>query len=273
MWLWVSRVKSIRVPSASARVLWGRAPFAPTPRAALGSRMGAMPSRWLLSAAYNDPKRIQNPLRSRSTDRSPARWLFPMLALGGLSASFGRVGVWIGLAVCGPLVCYLWWKERGRWTTRRHVRRHAALELIDADEIRLTFEGFQCVRRGRTGRSIVWTEVRGAAAFIEPQGHGDALVLALRIGPADAWIGLSSDVDGFDRLRLALKERFGVPAGWEEAVWHVPHGLNWRRLLGDAPPPGEVCWKCNYDLRGNESGACPECGTVYVWPEGQRGEK
>jgi hypothetical protein len=207
--------------------------------------------------------RVNSPERSRPL----ARWLFPMLALGGLSASLGRVGVWIGLSVCGPMVCYLWWQERGRWNARRHVRRHAALETVDADEIRQTFDGFQCVRRGRPGRSIQWADVRGAAAFIEPQGHGDALVLALRIGPTNEWIGVSGDVDGFDRLRLALRDLFGIPSGWAEAVWRSPHGLNWRQLWGSAPPPGEVCWKCNYDLRGNESGACPECGTIFVWPD------
>lgn len=26
------------------------------------------------------------------------------------------------------------------------------------------------------------------------------------------------------------------------------------------PPPGH-CWKCGYDLTGNVSGVCPECGT------------
>ena len=40
-------------------------------------------------------------------------------------------------------------------------------------------------------------------------------------------------------------------------------------------PPAGVCAKCSYDLTGNMSGVCPECGTAaepYVpgGPEGMR---
>lgn len=192
-----------------------------------------------------------------------------MLALGGLSASLGRAGVWIGLSVCGPLVCYLWWKERRRWIARGRLRRHAGHVTVAADEFRLTYDGFRWSEADET--SAAWTDVRGVAALVEALPAGDALTVSLRIAPGDRWIAFASDVDGFDLLRLALKERFHVPPGWEQVVWRGPDGMNWRTLWGDAPPPGEACWRCNYDLRGSQSGVCPECGTVFVWPAPPRG--
>jgi hypothetical protein len=181
-----------------------------------------------------------------------------------MSASFGHAGAVIGLAVCGPLVCYLWWKEHRRWMARGKLRRQPGYATVGADEFRLTYDGFRWDSVDDT--STAWTDVRGAAALVEASPAGDALTVALRIAPGHFWIAFASDVDGFDLLRLALKDRFGVRPGWEEAVWRGPDGLNWRTLWGDAPPPGERCWKCQYDLRGNDSGVCPECGTVFVWP-------
>jgi hypothetical protein len=41
------------------------------------------------------------------------------------------------------------------------------------------------------------------------------------------------------------------------AIWF----FNWRKKK--KPGPG-VCGKCSYDLTGNETGTCPECGTVLA---------
>ena len=193
-----------------------------------------------------------------------------MLALGAFSASLGELGVWLGLAIGVPVVCWLWWAERSRWVARRRIKSRAAFELVDADLIRLTYDGFLWSQENAPEHSVAWSDVRGIAAFVEAHGDADTLVLALRAAPDAKWIAFLADSDGFDLLRLALKERFGVPIGWEESVWRGPNGLNWRRLWGHAPPPGEVCWRCNYDLHGNESGVCPECGTAFVWPEPSR---
>jgi hypothetical protein len=40
---------------------------------------------------------------------------------------------------------------------------------------------------------------------------------------------------------------------------------HWRRVRHARPPKG-VCRECGYDLTGNVSGKCPECGT-YVNPK------
>jgi hypothetical protein len=36
-----------------------------------------------------------------------------------------------------------------------------------------------------------------------------------------------------------------------------------RGPRGDPPPPGH-CVTCGYDLTGNTSGTCPECGTAVA---------
>jgi len=48
----------------------------------------------------------------------------------------------------------------------------------------------------------------------------------------------------------------------------IPTALLWYR---DRPPPGH-CRKCGYDLTGNESGVCPECGTELTMGQRRRSE-
>ncbi|MCA9255222.1 MAG: RDD family protein [Phycisphaerales bacterium] len=40
----------------------------------------------------------------------------------------------------------------------------------------------------------------------------------------------------------------------------------WKRYRDKAPfrPPGSNCHQCGYDLTGNTSGQCPECGTATI---------
>ena len=57
-----------------------------------------------------------------------------------------------------------------------------------------------------------------------------------------------------------------VPLWIPFAMIAVPTGIVWYR--GRRPPPGH-CRKCGYDLTGNISGICPECGT----PIPREGEK
>jgi hypothetical protein len=49
---------------------------------------------------------------------------------------------------------------------------------------------------------------------------------------------------------------FGVlPATWAAVQWKRQRARH--RTLG-----GSLCSHCGYDLRGNVSGVCPECGTI-----------
>jgi len=52
------------------------------------------------------------------------------------------------------------------------------------------------------------------------------------------------------------------------ALAPVGCAVMWRRTL-KRRPPGH-CRRCNYDLTGNTSGTCPECGTAISTESGQR---
>ncbi len=80
-----------------------------------------------------------------------------------------------------------------------------------------------------------------------------------------AWNGLASlgPWNGFARLWLGLDlpgkgqyGRFHVPIWLFFAAVGAPTGILWWR---DRSKHG-FCKACRYDLRGNESGICPECG-------------
>jgi hypothetical protein len=49
-----------------------------------------------------------------------------------------------------------------------------------------------------------------------------------------------------------------LPFGWVFLLVAAPTVFLWYR--DRRPPPGH-CRNCGYDLTGNLSGACPECGT------------
>lgn len=67
----------------------------------------------------------------------------------------------------------------------------------------------------------------------------------------------------FDTIRLRNGTRIGVvvPSWVVFATCMVPTGVAWYRIRKRRPG---TCYKCEYDLTGNESGRCPECGTVTV---------
>ena len=57
----------------------------------------------------------------------------------------------------------------------------------------------------------------------------------------------------FERYKLVL------PLGWPIIMLLLPSSiLFWRRLFY----PKEHCQSCGYNLQGNITGICPECGTV-----------
>lgn len=47
-----------------------------------------------------------------------------------------------------------------------------------------------------------------------------------------------------------------VPVGTAVAYYR------WRMRIQRRPPRGPGCKRCGYDLTGNVSGVCPECGTI-----------
>lgn len=89
------------------------------------------------------------------------------------------------------------------------------------------------------------------------------------LGPFFTFCGvLSLFVNGGDALRLNGQpvRTVGEKVAWIAcsvltsavgvafAVWHVRARRRWHRR------PGRECLDCGYDLTGNVSGVCPECG-------------
>ncbi|HUN80757.1 MAG TPA: hypothetical protein VMV81_04530, partial [Phycisphaerae bacterium] len=67
---------------------------------------------------------------------------------------------------------------------------------------------------------------------------------------------------------LATGGRIAGPAtfrNWQIPCWLVALGLLLIctiNFLLDRPIPENICVNCRYDLTGNASGVCPECGTA-----------
>ncbi|MCC6357786.1 MAG: hypothetical protein IT450_03505 [Phycisphaerales bacterium] len=115
------------------------------------------------------------------------------------------------------------------------------------------------------GRSLIlaWDTVTGIAAYKRDLFSVDLVCLAL-FRDGDEPVEFAEDMPGWDEFTDALERRFGVRSGWYSQVCLPPFALSWLTLWGDAPPPDNRCWKCGYDLTGNVSGTCPECGTKFV---------
>jgi len=60
-----------------------------------------------------------------------------------------------------------------------------------------------------------------------------------------------------------LVVQFALSAVTYAGVFHVAHRVYRRR---HPLPPANACTNCHYDLTGNESGTCPECGTAIAPP-------
>jgi len=85
-----------------------------------------------------------------------------------------------------------------------------------------------------------------------------------QIGPSQSppWIG-NIDIVPFLRVSVQVHDL----ATRSVAVWKVHVDLWWICVLfGVYPAAVFNCWRCGYDLTGNESGVCPECGTRIESP-------
>jgi hypothetical protein len=82
------------------------------------------------------------------------------------------------------------------------------------------------------------------------------------------YVGYSGSTS--DRLRMFVLECplpwhsvkswwIGVPFGWVLIFMTIPTAFLW--YLDRRRFPAGCCQKCGYDLTGNQSGRCPECGT------------
>ena len=70
-------------------------------------------------------------------------------------------------------------------------------------------------------------------------------------------------------LGVTLADEWLIHAGILAAVFvfiALLHAIGRRRTLRDRFGTGPRCARCSYDLTGNQSGVCPECGTPAAAP-------
>ncbi len=103
-----------------------------------------------------------------------------------------------------------------------------------------------------------WAYVQLASAFVQRHAAGFTVALVVGLGTM-APLALGASIVGNWRHRRRVRLAFE----------HEPSAFP----LQPAPQPVDRpthCRSCGYDLKGNESGICPECG-VAVQPSGSRG--
>ena len=110
--------------------------------------------------------------------------------------------------------------------------------------------------------------------------HGSVVSVTLWEGQIPLLDGWDPFWDGYQRFSLIPVQRQGCcgftwggrllvrsdtrsAVGWTAPLWAVlvvlaiPTAFLWWR---DRRPPKDHCQNCGYDLTGNVSGVCPECG-------------
>lgn len=83
---------------------------------------------------------------------------------------------------------------------------------------------------------FLWPAIPGAAVVMYIQGGGTVVV------PSTAVLVANAAIYGFVGLLVGMLVGF---------------------IRSQKKPPLGHCQACGYDLRGNVSGVCPECGTRY----------
>jgi hypothetical protein len=102
--------------------------------------------------------------------------------------------------------------------------------------------------------------------------------LLLMLGAVGLWVGSYLEIWLFVFWQDQIREAFDTGVGMKLAVmFSFPHWFltlmfvilpaiwlfKWNRRRKIGP---NTCPSCGYDLTGNESGECPECGAIYESP-------
>jgi hypothetical protein len=83
-------------------------------------------------------------------------------------------------------------------------------------------------------------------------GGGTYVVVGVCLSIASSALFRALGVDRFGAMDISMC--IAAAGGLVSAI------IVYRRLKRPSPPPG-CCRECGYDLTGNVSGICPECGT------------
>jgi len=149
----------------------------------------------------------------------------------------GRVFRWVGLIVC--LLIVVAWAVSIPWSWR-YLRRDAKPH-VDLDhwafEVALRFG---CL-------------VSGYNPYLGESEQG--LRVHRRDAPWPEWLPYCDLPDGWD---LSHAWVIVLPLWMPFVILAIPTVLLWWRDCRSIPPGH--CQQCGYDLTGNVSGVCPECG-------------
>ena len=138
---------------------------------------------------------------------------------------------WVGLVACVVLlIC--WRAEHGRSVVLHVPGKHGL--AIGNGAIHLS------IARSRVGTIVKWADSWGVTVFGNPQ-------------PSSYWPYRRPEI----WYTLGGSKVFTLPLWIPLAIVAIPTAILWYR--DRRPPPGR-CQECGYDLTGNLSGVCPECG-------------
>ncbi|MCO6436443.1 MAG: hypothetical protein J5J06_05095 [Phycisphaerae bacterium] len=99
---------------------------------------------------------------------------------------------------------------------------------------------------------VVVIEVSCGSTFVRAE-HGGILTIAQYATFAICWVWQGGDLKQTEVLVAFSVSGFVMPL-----IGRLLTRMIWRK---NRLPNIIECRKCKYDLRGNESGYCPECGT------------
>lgn len=110
--------------------------------------------------------------------------------------------------------------------------------------------------------TVRWSDVRAVRAFKRDLFAHDMVCLAFQMSDK-SWVEIWERSEGFVRVIERMHQVLpGIPESWYQDIW-VPAFATMDTLLyrrdgkhGHWPE----CWHCGYDLTGNVSCICPECG-------------
>ena len=105
---------------------------------------------------------------------------------------------------------------------------------------------------GYSGPNVAWVSGNGVI-FVNWR------TIDFRLNFLERWVSFGPDDSlGFKRPRIYGMKKFTIPYWCILLPIAIPTYILWRR---DRRKPEGCCQECGYDLTGNESGTCPECGT------------
>jgi hypothetical protein len=123
------------------------------------------------------------------------------------------------------------WLERLRAASRR---RRAESVRADREGVRVHDQ------RGPTRGTLAWADLAEIIAFKRDRWSVDDICLGFRTRNTERWLVADEEMQGWDALQEALRDRFGLDyPGWYAAVVQPPFAPN-RTVLWSAQPHSPV---------------------------------